>query len=121
MKRVSPVFSYLCDYKRCYELNLSKDAYGELRDYLRNRDTMCERREEIYTKLGYLDCQFLAARIKGEVLMAVAMMDSTCPPSTQFAAYNKIASKKNMVMFEDFGHEWLPGFDDTTFEFMMGL
>ena len=121
MKLVSPVFPFLTDFQRGYQMDLCKDAYAELRDYLRNRDTMCERREEIFTKLGYIDTHHLAARIKGEVLMAVTLMDSICPPSTQFAAYNRITSKKNMVLFQDFGHEWLPGFDDTTFEFMMGL
>ena len=121
MKLVAPVFPFLCDYKRVYEMDLAKDAYSELRDYIRNRDPLAQRRDEIFTKLGYIDAHHLAARIKGEVLMAVSLMDNICPPSTQFAAYNKIRSKKNMVIFQDFGHEWLPGFDDTTFEFMMRL
>lgn len=45
-------------------------------------------------------------------------MDQTCPPSSQFAAYNRISAKKQMVTYPDFGHESLPGFSDTTFEFM---
>jgi cephalosporin-C deacetylase len=48
-------------------------------------------------------------------------MDDICPPSTQFAAYNKMTCKKNMVLYPDFGHEGLPGAGDKTFEFLMGL
>ena len=40
--------------------------------------------------------------------MAVGLMDTICAPSTQFAAYNKIASPKDMVIYPDFGHETLP-------------
>jgi cephalosporin-C deacetylase len=48
-------------------------------------------------------------------------MDTICPPSTQFAVYNKITAPKDMVIYPDFGHEWLPSFGDMTYEFMMGL
>jgi cephalosporin-C deacetylase-like acetyl esterase len=41
-----------------------------------------------------------------------------CPPSTQFAACNKLASKKALVIYPDFGHEGLPGFGDRVFQFM---
>jgi cephalosporin-C deacetylase len=53
--------------------------------------------------------------------MAVGLMDTICPPSTQFAAYNKIKSKKEMIIYPDFGHEGLPGVNDHVFQFMMGL
>jgi len=48
-------------------------------------------------------------------------MDTICPPSSQFAAYNKITSKKEVVIYPDFGHETLPGFADRTFEFLSTL
>jgi cephalosporin-C deacetylase len=60
-------------------------------------------------------------RIKGEVLMAVGLMDNICPPSTQFAAYNKITSAKNIIIYPDFGHEGLPGFGDITYKFLSKL
>ena len=44
-----------------------------------------------------------------------------CPPSTQFAAYNKITSPKKMTLYPDFGHEGLPGELDYTFQFMAQL
>lgn len=121
IKRLAPVYPFLCDYKRVWEMDLAKDAYQELKDYFRLFDPTHAREDEVFTTLGYIDVQHLAKRIKGEVLMAVGLMDTVCPPSTQFAAYNKITAPKEMVIYPDFGHEWLPGFDDMTFEFMMEL
>jgi cephalosporin-C deacetylase len=77
--------------------------------------------DEVFTALGYIDLQHLAKRIWGEVLMGTGLMDTVCPPSTQFAAYNKIRSKKRIVIYPDFGHEDLPGFSDIAFEFMSKL
>ena len=121
IRRVAPVFPFLCDYKRVWDLDQAKDAYQELRDYFRLFDPRHEREDEIFTKLGYVDVQHLCRRIKGEVMMAVGLMDTICPPSTQFAAYNKIRARKSLVIYPDFGHEGLPGNADTTFQFMTGL
>ncbi|MDD2710417.1 MAG: acetylxylan esterase [Verrucomicrobiae bacterium] len=121
IKRAAPVFPFLCDYQRVWEMDLSVAAYEELRSYFRQFDPLHERETEIFTRLGYIDCQHLVKRIQGEVLMGVGLMDAICPPSTQFAAYNKITSKKSLVIYPDFGHEGLPGINDRIFEFMMGL
>ncbi|NSW91450.1 MAG: acetylxylan esterase [Firmicutes bacterium] len=121
IKRLAPVFPFLCDYKRVWDMDLAKDAYAEIKTYFRLFDPRHEREDEIFTKLGYIDVQFLAKRIQGEVLMGTGLQDTICPPSTQFAAYNKIKSKKRMVIYPDFGHEGLPGFDDMVYSFMIGL
>lgn len=112
VKVAAPVYPFLCDWQRVWEMDLAKDAYGELRDYFRRFDPLHAREKEIFTRLGYIDCQFLAARIKAEVLMPVGLMDAICPPSTQFAAYNKIPGKKSYLLYPDFGHENLPSIDD---------
>ncbi len=121
IRRAAPVFPFLCDYQRVWEMDQAKDAYQELRDYFRLFDPRHEREREIFTKLGYIDLQHLAPRIEGEVLMFTGLMDSICPPSTQFAAFNKIRSKKDVIIYPDFGHENLPGESDRTFNFMLGL
>jgi cephalosporin-C deacetylase len=121
IKRAAPVYPFLCDYQRVWEMDLAVNAYEELRTYFRRFDPRHEREPEIFTKLGYIDCQHLAPRIRGEVLMATGLMDQICPPSTQFAAYNKITAKKNMVLYPDFAHETLPDTGDAIFEFMAGL
>ncbi len=121
VKRAAAAFPFLSDYKRVWEMDLAKDAYEEIRTYFRKYDPTHSKEEEIFRKLGYIDIQNLASRIKAKVLFGTGLMDTICPPSTQFAAYNKIASEKDMVIFPDFGHEHLEGFDDIVFQFMLGL
>jgi cephalosporin-C deacetylase len=121
IRRLAPMCPFLCDYRRVWEMDLAKDAYEELRNWFRRFDPRHERETEIFTRLGYVDCQHLAPRIRGEVLMAVGLMDDICPPSSQFAAYNKITAPKEMALFPDFAHEHYPGFMDQAFQFMAGL
>src|SRR5690554_3195900 len=90
IKRLAAVYPFLSDYKRVWELDLAKDAYQEIRDYFRLFDPAHTREDEIFRKLGYIDIQNLVNRIKGDVLFVTGLMDTICPPSTQFAAYNKI-------------------------------
>lgn len=121
INRLAPIFPFLCDYKRTWELDLAKDAYQELTEYFRWFDPTHEREEEIFTKLGYIDVQHLCSRIRGRVMMAVSLMDTVCPPSTQFAAYNKIRSEKSLVVYPDFRHEALPGISDRIYQFMLEI
>ena len=121
VKLAAPVYPFLCDYKRVWEMDLAAGAYQEIKDYFRLFDPRHEREEEIFTKLGYIDLQFLAPRISGEVLMFTGLMDTICPPSSQFAMYNKIRSAKNVHFYPDFGHEGLPDSDDLTFRFLSKL
>ena len=121
IRRAAPVYPFLCDYQRVWELDFAKDAYEELRYYFRLFDPRHERAAEVFEKLGYIDCQHLAARIRAEVLMFTGLMDTICPPSSQFAAYNKITAKKDLVVYPDFAHETLPGQGDRIFNFMLGL
>lgn len=121
VKRAAIAHPFLCDYQRVWEMDLVKDAYAEIRTFFRHFDPRHERRVEIFTKLGYIDCQNLAARVRGEVLMFTGLMDTVCPPSTQFAAYNKFTVKKQMVIYPDYAHEGGPGQADRTLAFMMGM
>jgi len=121
IKRIAPVYPFLCDYQRVWEQDYARDAYEELRLYFRNHDPRHERVKEIFTKLGYIDVQHLASRIRADVLMFTGLMDTICSPSSQFAAYNKITAKKDIVIYPDFTHEPLPGQIDRTFNFMRGM
>ena len=121
IKRAVPLYPFLSDYQRVWEMDLDKNAYEELRTYFRRYDPTHEREKEIFTKLGYIDVQHLAPWIQAEVLMGVTLLDEVCPPSTQFAVYNKIISPKNIVIYPDFGHESVPGFQDKTFDFLSRL
>jgi cephalosporin-C deacetylase len=121
IKRAVPRMNFLSDYQRVWEMDLAVSAYQELKDYFRHFDPLHEREKEVFTRLGYIDVQFLAPLIKAEVLMFTGLMDTVCPPSTQFAVYNKIISRKEMKIYYDFTHENYPGASDLCFEFMMGL
>jgi cephalosporin-C deacetylase len=121
IKKAAPVYPFLCDYQRVWEMDLAKDAYAELRAFFRHHDPTHERREHWFTRLGYIDVQHLAPRVQGEVLMAISQMDPICPPSSQFAAFNKIRAKKTRVLYPDFAHEQLPGFSDREFGFFSEL
>lgn len=119
--RVATLYPFLCDYQRVWEMDLAQAAYEELKTYFRQFDPRHEREQEIFTTLGYIDCQHLAPRIRAEVLMLTGLMDTVCPPSTQFAAYNKITAQKHMVLYPDFGHEGLPDAADVVWEFLARL
>ncbi|HEX7056857.1 MAG TPA: acetylxylan esterase [Bacilli bacterium] len=121
IKRLAPIYPFLCDYRRVWEMDLAKDAYEELKDFFRRHDPQHKREEEIFRRLGYIDVQHLAGRIQGEVLFSVGLMDTICPPSTQFAAFNKIKAKKTLEIYPDFTHENLPGIQDKIIQFMLGL
>lgn len=121
VKRCVSIYPFLSDYKRVWEMDLARNAYDELRLYFRNFDPRHEREEEIFRTLGYIDVQFHAERIKAEVLMGISLMDNICPPSTQFAAYNRITAPKRKIVYPDFGHEGLPKFADDAYLFLAGL
>jgi len=121
LNRAAPTYPFLCDYKRVWEMDLAKDAYQELRDYFRRFDPLHEREDEIFTLLGYIDNQHIAHRIRAKVLMFTGLMDSICPPSSQFAAFNKMTCEKDVVIYPDFGHELLPCAGDKAMQFMLGM
>jgi len=115
--RLAPEFPFLSDYKRVWDMDLASGAYAELKTFFRNHDPLHLREAEIFHTLGYIDIQYLACRIKGEVLWGIGLMDTICPPSTQFAAYNKLTTPKRLLIYPDFGHEGLPGFNDAAHAF----
>lgn len=117
--KAAPAEPFLCDFKRVWDMDLDVNVYGELRDYFRMFDPRHEREEEIFTKLGYIDIQYLVPRIKGEVLMLTGLLDDICPPSTQFAAYNKMTCKKRHLIYPDYKHEALKDVNDITYQFLV--
>ena len=117
----APTMPFLSDYRRVWDMDLDDLAYIGLRKYFRVFDPLHEKEEEIFYKLGYVDVQNLSPRIKARVLMATGLMDVVCPPSTQFAAYNKITSPKQSLIYPDYGHENLPLWNQKCHKLMMTL
>ncbi len=119
--RAAIQYPFLSDYRRVWDMDMAENAYAEIRTYFRQFDPLHLREDEIFKKMGYLDVQNLATRIRGRVMQAVSMMDNVCPPSTQFAVYNHIESEKEIYIYYDYGHEDLPGYCDRIFQFITGL
>jgi len=121
IKLTAPLYPFLCDYRRVWDIDLAREAYAELQDYFRHFDPLHEKEQAIFEKLGYIDVQHLSQRIRAEVLLGVCLMDTICPPSTQFAAYNKITAPKSLLVYPDYGHELPLGHEDRVFSFMSRL
>jgi cephalosporin-C deacetylase len=122
IKRVVPVNPAFSDFKRAWEMDvLGGSAVAELTAYFRSFDAKGEREDEVFNRLGYIDIQHLAPRIKAEVMQITGLLDNLCIPSTQFAVYNKITSKKRIHTYRAFGHETPPGGGDMIVQFMAGL
>ena len=115
--RAAPIYPFLSDYQRVWQIDLDVNAYAELRAWFRHFDPLHEREREVFTRLGYIDIQFLAPRIRATVMMGTGLMDQICPPSSQYAAWNKITAPKSVRHYPDFAHEDLPGHKDAIFAF----
>ena len=121
VKMSAPIYPFLADYKRVWEMDLFRGAYDELNYYIKNRDPRQQRMEEMFYKLGYIDIVNLAPRIMGEIYMFITLMDDICPPSTQFAAYNNINAKKKCEIYPNHGHEGLPDANELIFSWFGSL
>ena len=60
--------------------------------------------ELIYKNLSYIDIKNLAPWIKAPVRMAIGLMDRTCPPHINFAAYNQVRGPKEYIVYPEAGH-----------------
>lgn len=121
VKLAVSVYPFLSDYKRAWELGASTSAYEELVYYFRWFDPNHLREEEVFRRLGYIDISNLADRIRAKVLFVTGLADPVCPPSTQFAAYNRIAAEKELLVYPEYGHEYLPGLADRTLKAFLQL
>ena len=121
IRLAAPIAPFLSDYKRVWDIDLARDGYAQLQEYFRRFDPLHEREAETFNKLGYIDVQHLCDRIRAEVMLSVGLMDTVCPPSTQFAAYNKIRADKSMLLYPDFAHEMPPGLADKVLSFFSTL
>lgn len=118
IRKIAPSIVFLSDFKRVFEMDMMRDAYGELKTYIRDRAPVCGDEERIWNRLGYIDIHNLAPRVTAEVLWGLGMIDTVCPPSTQFAAFNQIGAKKEMIIYSNHGHEaLLPFFSDRVLNF----
>ncbi|WP_303972209.1 alpha/beta fold hydrolase [Streptococcus merionis] len=107
IKRVVAIYPFLSDFKRVMELNDVNEPYNELFRYFRFSDPFHETEDEFLHTLGYIDVKNLAHRIQCPVHMVTGLNDIICPPSTQFAIYNRLTCDKDIKLLPDYGHDGL--------------
>jgi cephalosporin-C deacetylase len=91
---------FLCDIQR--GITLGPDApYTEIPEFLANHVDLIP---AALNTLRYVDCALLARRITARCLLSVGLMDTVCPPSTVFAAYNEITADKDISVHPFTGH-----------------
>ncbi|MGD2101133.1 MAG: acetylxylan esterase [Acidimicrobiia bacterium] len=93
---------FLCDFHRS-SLVATDGPYLELAGYLGNHISSVD---EVLAVLDYFDNGHLASRISARTLVSVGLMDTTCPPSGVYAAYNAIpVSAKRIATYEFLTHQ----------------
>lgn len=92
---------FLSDIPRA--LDIASDApYAELSNLLAAYPDMTE---DALATLSYFDGSVLAQRARVPALFSVGLMDTVCPPSTVYAAYNAYAGAKQIREYPYSGHE----------------
>lgn len=98
---VAAFVPFLCDFPRSTRITDSY-PYREIADYL-----AIHRHEVglVHRTLSYFDGLNFASRATAPALFTAALMDSTCPPSTVFAAFNRYGGEKRIEVWEYNAHE----------------
>ncbi|HEL2070808.1 TPA: acetylxylan esterase [Streptococcus suis] len=105
-------YPFLSDFREAYGLQAEQSAYEEIPYYFRFRDPLHKTEEAVFSALDYIDIQYLVSRVQAKVLWGMALEDRICHPKTQFAVYNQLQSEKELLFYPEFGHEYLPKFND---------
>lgn len=99
---VAPCVPFLCDFPRA---SVITDAfpYKEIGSYLAvHRD----RAAQVHEVLAYFDGVNFARRAQSPAIFSASLMDSTCPPSTVYGAFNNYAgTDKSLSLWTYNGHE----------------
>ena len=108
LKAIAPYIPFLSDYPDYFEIvhwpgDMVKQKAAEL--------GLSE--QQLYKNLSYFDIKNLTPWITVPVLMGVGLQDPTCPPHTNFAGYNNLATEKEYVIYPLCGHtvdynDWNP-------------
>ena len=101
VKVAMPEVPFLCHFRRATTI-VDSHPYGEIVAYLK---THRGRSAEIYNTLSYFDGMHFAPRITARSLFSVGLMDTICPPSTVYAAYNRLKAKKEIRVYDFNNHE----------------
>ncbi len=95
-----PHVPFLSDFKDYFKV--AHWPANEFAQYFEEHPEVSE--EEIFKNLSYIDIKNLAPWIKAPVFMTIGLVDETCPPHINFAAYNQLNVPKEYRVYPDAGH-----------------
>jgi cephalosporin-C deacetylase len=98
---VMPDVPFLCHYQRATEIT-DGYPYAEITQYCKVHRNHIKR---VFDTLSYFDGVNFAVRAQAPALFSAALMDTICPPSTVYAAYNHYAGKKVIKLYPYNNHE----------------
>lgn len=92
---------FLSHFERAITIT-DNDPYGEIAQYLSiHRDRV----GQVMSTLAHIDVAGLVRDSTAPALFSVALMDTICPPSTVYAAYNNYAGPKEIRVYPFNNHE----------------
>lgn len=112
IKQTFVLYPFLSDYREAFRLNVLQSAYEELAYWFRYRDPRHLKEEVFFNTLDYIDIQYFATKIKSTIYWGMGLEDGVCHPKTQFAVYNQLNCKKELFIFPEYGHEYIPTYGD---------
>jgi cephalosporin-C deacetylase len=100
VKMIAPAIPFLSDFRNYFKI--ATWPGNEFKEYaVKNNKSM----EDIFNVLRYFDIKNLATKITCPVYMGVGLYDDTCPPATNFAAYNNVnCTDKEYILYPTSGH-----------------
>lgn len=103
--------AFLGDYPDYFKIvswpgNVAKENQGSMSD------------EEMYAFLSYFDTKNMATCINSSVIASSGLIDTTCPPHTNFAPFNNLPTEdKQMIVAPEMGHDYPAGWIQTSLQF----
>ncbi|MCP4171540.1 MAG: acetylxylan esterase [Fuerstiella sp.] len=89
---------FMCDWVNYFRLTV----WPEMDKWIADSDNRSW--ESTLRTLSYFDTMNMADRIQCRTVMGVGLQDAVCPPSTSFAAYNRVPGQKSFKVYADKGH-----------------
>ena len=91
---------FLCSFPDSMRLSRTY-PYNELNCYVR---AYPDREAQVFTTLSYFDAVNFSGRIICPMAVGIPLEDDICPPSTQYAAYRKLAGPKEVWLIPHEAH-----------------
>ena len=93
---------FLCDWHNYFELT----RWPEMIEWIQEKEH--RNWKKTLRTMSYFDTLNLCSRVRCKTYMGVGLQDQVCPPTTSFAAFNRIPGNKTHRIYSNRGH----GMDD---------